>query len=172
MGWTESPPAFSAVTETIADLVNVSLERNLEMPKAHPMEAAASIPVPLSDPEANAEFPVQDTGPLPPPLAYVNIYVKIYVNDFIKLAQGWYNALCVHRHTYHTIDQVFCPNDDQDLVRKQPILQKKLLKGNDSWSTEKLILGWLINSVTKTISLPQHRKDRLDDLLAKVLRRK
>ena len=61
MGWTESPPAFSAVMETIADLINVSLEQNLEMLKAHPIEALASIYVPLSNPKARNEFPVRDT---------------------------------------------------------------------------------------------------------------
>ena len=168
MGWTESPPAFSAVTETIADLINSSLETDMAIPKAHPMEASASMHVPLDHPTAQDEFPIRETGPVPLPLAYVDVYV----NDFIKLAQGWNNALRVRRHTFHTIDKVFRPNDEMDLNRKQPISQKELLQGDDAWSTEKLILGWLINSATKTILLPQHRKDRLDSLLAKMLRRK
>ena len=168
IGWTESPPAFSAVTETIADLINSSLETDMAIPKAHPMEASASMHVPLDHPTAQDEFPIRKTGPVPLPLAYVDVYV----DDFIKLAQGWNNALRVRRHTFHTIDKVFRPNDEMDLNRKQPISQKKLLQGDDAWSTEKLILGWLINSATKTISLPQHRKDRLDSLLAKMLRRK
>ena len=107
MGWTESPPAFSAVTETIANLINSSLESDMELPEAHPMEASASVHVPLSHPDAQDEFPIHNTGPLPLPLAYVDVYV----DDFIKLAQGWYNAFCVRRRTFHTIDQVFRPND-------------------------------------------------------------
>ena len=168
MGWTESPPAFSAVTETIADLVNTSLEHDNAIPPPHELEATASRLVPIESPHAVDEFPVQDTGPVRPPLAYVDVYV----DDFIKLAQGWANALKVRRHTYHHIDSVFRPNDAFDVDRKQPISVKKLEKGDDSWSTEKVILGWLLNSVTKTITLPPHRRDRLHLLLDTMLCRK
>ena len=72
-----------------------------------------------------------------PPLAYVDVYV----DDFIKMAQGWSNALKVRRHTYHHIDSVFRPNDELDVDRKSPISLKKLNKGDDFWSTEKVILG-------------------------------
>ena len=44
MGWTESPPAFSAVTETIADLINKSLERSDHIPPSNPLEHKASTP--------------------------------------------------------------------------------------------------------------------------------
>ena len=89
MGWTESPPAFSAFTETIADLVNEQLEEApTYMPPPHPLESIASSPVPLttSIPE---QHPFLDTGPFRPPLAYVDVYV----DDFIKAAQGWFNCL-------------------------------------------------------------------------------
>ena len=92
MGWTESSPAFSAVTETFADVVNEHLETNLDIPPEHPLESLASTQVPLPDPSASYEYPVHESGPLRQPLAYVD--------NFIKLVQGWYNALRVWRHTY------------------------------------------------------------------------
>ena len=168
MGWTESPPAFSAVTETIADLVNEKLETGGAIPPIHPLETLASTPVPIAEPEATDHFRVQDTGPLRPPLAYVDVYV----DDFVKLAQGWSNALRVRRNTFHIIDQVFRPNDLHDDLRKEPISQKKLLNGDDFWSVQKVILGWLVDSARQTISLPQHRQDRLLAILKKMVKRK
>ena len=168
MGWTESPPAFSAVTETIADMVNEKLEAGGAIPPLHPLEPLASTPVPLDQPQATDSFHTQDTGPLRPPLAYVDVYV----DDFIKLAQGWSNALRVRRSTFHTIDEVFRPNDDHDQGRKEPISTKKLSKGDDFWSVQKVILGWLIDSAQKTISLPKHRQERLTSLLDRVVKRK
>ena len=168
MGWTESPPAFSAVTETIADLVNESLESTVHIPPAHPLEAAASTPVAMEAPSEEDEFPIRDTGPMRPPLAYVDVYV----DDFIKMAQGWSNALRVRWHTFHHIHGVLRPNDELDMDRKTPISVKKLAKGDDFWATEKVVLGWLINTLSRTITLPPHRRDRLHNLLDTMLRRK
>ena len=168
MGWTESPPAFSAVTETIADIVNEALESNSSIPQAHPLEASASTHVPVPDPTATNEYPVLDAGPIRPRLAYVDVYV----DDFIKLAQGWRNAMRIRRHTFHSIDRMFRPNDQYDHGRKEPISQKKLAKGDDHWSTHKTILGWAIDTARMTISLPPHRKERLLSLLSSIVNRK
>ena len=169
MGWTQSPPAFSATTETIADLANAYLEADCFIPGPHPLEAAASTPVGLDDPTAADVYPIQESGPIRPALAYVDVYV----DDFVKLAQGWANALRVRRHTYHAIDSVFRPNDSSDPGhRKEPISVKKLKKGDDHWSTRKTILGWDIDTRAMTVSLPPHRQQRLLDLLRTMVRRK
>ena len=47
MGWTESPPAFSMVTETIPNLINESLEQKDCMPPPHPLESKAATTRPL-----------------------------------------------------------------------------------------------------------------------------
>ena len=169
MGWTQSPPAFSSTTETIADLANAFLEADCFIPGPHPLEAAASTPVEVHNPTAADAYPIQESGPVRPPLAYVDVYV----DDFVKLAQGWRNALRVRRHTFHCIDKVFRPNDALDpSSRKEPISVKKLLKGDDHWSTQKTVLGWDIDTRAMTIALPPHRQDRLLHLLRAVLRRK
>ena len=131
MGWTELPPAFSSVTETIADLVNKKLAASQDIPPAHPLEAATLTLVLPSKPTTVNVCPIQDGGYRRPQLAYTDMYV----DDFITAVQGWKNALRVQRHTYHSIDSVFRPNDDLDLNCKQPILEKKLFKGDDCWST-------------------------------------
>ena len=169
MGWTESPPAFSAVTETIADLVNESLERaNPRFPPSHPLERAASTAVPVTNPRDQDPFQIIDSGPVRPPLAYTDVYV----DDFIKLAQTWANCLRVRREAYHKIDAVFRPNDDLDGSRKNPISEKKLLKGDDFWSTQKVILGWMVDTLSQTIHLPSHREERLLAMLQLMLRRR
>ena len=168
MGWTESPPAFSAMTETVADLINHQLTTDQRIPPEHPMEACASSPVPMHNPTADDAHPIKDTGPIRPPLAYTDVYV----DDFIKLAQGWRNCLRVRRAAYHCIDTVFRPNDHLDRHRKEPISVKKLSKGDDSWSTKKTVLGWDIDSRTRTIHLPEHRKEKLQEMLTTMIGRR
>ena len=69
MGWTESPPAFSAVTETIADIVNFNLKCEAEpIPPVHNFEATASTPTPLI-PSVPDPSPIIETGPMRPKLA-------------------------------------------------------------------------------------------------------
>jgi hypothetical protein len=64
------------------------------------------------------------------------------------------------------LDEVLRPNDqNDDSHRQEPISVKKLLKGDASWSTQKQILGWLIDTIQSTLTLPPHRLDRLFDIL-------
>jgi len=72
MGWTESPPAFSAATETVAGIINAELESSNTIPPPHPLEGPASLQVPL-EPSAPDQFPIQESGPIHPPLAYVEV---------------------------------------------------------------------------------------------------
>ena len=168
MGWTESPPAFLSVTETIADLVNEKLAASQDIPTAHPLEAAASTLVLPLKPTTVDAYPIQDEGYRRPPLAYTDVYVDY----FIKAVQGWKNAFRVQRHTYHSIDLVFHPNANLNLNHKQPISEKKLYKGNDCWSTQKTILGWEVDTRAMIVALPTHRKQRLLSILTSVLKQK
>ena len=165
MGWTESPPAFSAATETIADIANNMLESSLTMPPPHPLEGIASTQVPVTPSEPDC-YPIKEAGPLRPPLAYVDVYL----DDFIKAVQGWYNALRTRRTLFHCVDSIFRPNGPNDKWRKEPNSIKKLLQGDAFWSTQKVILGWLIDTVAMTISLPIHRQERLLELLHEALK--
>ncbi len=45
---------------------------------------------------------------------------------------------------------------------------KKLLKGDCLWGTIKNVLGWVIDTVSMTIHLPQHRAERLAAILASI----
>ena len=67
MGWVESPPAFCAGTETIADLANARSNRPL--PK-HPLEdVALTQPLaPPSLPSFTANIVAEEEPVAPPPL--------------------------------------------------------------------------------------------------------
>ena len=98
-------------------------------------------------------------------------YVDIFVDDFVTLAQGNTTMLEHVRNTLmNAIDQVFRPCDATDSpTRTEPISVKKLRKGDCSWHTCKVILGWLvIDTVTQTIQLPPHRIKRLAEILASI----
>ena len=99
-------------------------------------------------------------------------YTDIYIDDEILVAQGPAPALNkLRRQVFHINDWVFCPNDGQDdpSIRCKPISAKKLDKGDACWSTRKVILGWLIDTLEGTIKLPPHRRDRLNVLLQTAL---
>ncbi len=94
------------------------------------------------------------------PLAYVDLYM----DDFLGLAQGHPQLRERVRSTLlHSIDQIFRPlaPDEASGFRKDPISHSKLNKGDASWSTRKCLLGWIIDTVTETIELPEHRATRL-----------
>lgn len=101
----------------------------------------------------------------PRPLAYADVFV----DDFIALAQRSGNSRRVRRILMHAIDDVFRPLDASDSShRREPISLKKLRKGDCSWSTVKLVLGWIIDTATMTIQLPPHRVERLAEILASI----
>ena len=69
----------------------------------------------------------------------------------------------------HAIDDVFRPLETADnIFCREPISLKKLAKGDCSWSTIKLVLGWIIDTVSMTIHLPPHCLERLADILASI----
>jgi hypothetical protein len=49
---------------------------------------------------------------------------------------------------------------------------KKLHKGDAKWSTRKILLGWLVDTVGENISLPDHQADRLVDILSSLCQRR
>ena len=56
-----------------------------------------------------------------------------------------------------------------NLEQRDPISIKTLKKGDCSWSTIKVMLRWIIDTVNMVIKLPQHREERLAEILASIL---
>ena len=94
------------------------------------------------------------------------------MDDFIALCQGSKHRLTtVRRILLHTVDD-FLKSPLQHPKAKEPLSLKKLSNGDASWDTVKTVLGWLINSIAQTLSLPDHRCQRTIDLLHEFLSRK
>jgi hypothetical protein len=193
MGWTDSPPHFSSATETITDLANRWMPH--WNPPMHPLEPqAAAQPESLSprvvftgpviqppitclpQPPASLELGQGRTVPAPP--TTYNIlrrrtrapaqHADVYVDDELLVAQGCPKELArLRRVLMHINDLVFRPNDQGDTHtgRREPMSLSKFAKGDACWATAKIILGWLLDALAKTIELPPHRIDRLLTIL-------
>ena len=97
------------------------------------------------------------------PLAYVDVYM----DDFLGLAQGHPGLRERVRSTiFHSIDDVLRPNCPADKAhRSEPISLSKLAKGDAKWATRKILLGWVVDTISETIELPEHRRQRLMEIL-------
>ena len=182
MGWISSPPNFSACIEAIEDLANA----NVDLADPITIEKARSTPhrldvVSESDPTPvglSASSNITDQSLLsstassaPPstskPFLCPLQYWDIDVDDFCGLVQGnkW-KRRAVKQVLFNALDKVFRPLDRNDTVfRQEPVSLKKLRKGDTRLDTEKIILGWLLDTINKTISLPPHRAKRLYETL-------
>ncbi|VEU43031.1 unnamed protein product, partial [Pseudo-nitzschia multistriata] len=173
MGWCSSPPNFSACTETIADLANGVLrepggiQRMRKLPHRLDELSESVGELPLVTLATTDDLPQKEaTAPFKQPLQYWDVYV----DDFCGLVQGnvW-TRRAVKRALFHSLDQVFRPLDSKDTpYRQEPASIKKLKKGDATWATSKVILGWLLNTQNKTISLPQLRIERLQHILRSI----
>jgi hypothetical protein len=179
MGWKESPPYFCATTEMAVDLVNQAIP--MSYPGPHHLDSLANTPPPPEPPSltppANHHWTSipgpphhrcrHHRGLAPKPLGSFDVFV----DDAIGIAQGrTLHRTRLRRVLFNAIDSVFHPLDALDPPQRQePISVKKLLKGNGCWTTRKaVILGWLIDTVCQTVSLPPHCVTRLQDILASI----
>lgn len=179
MGWVESPPWFSAVTETGADLANQRLLRPVHNVPTHRLEAICNTPPsptattpPTTTPSTATKLP----STIDPELAKIQRITRllqrfdIYVDDYVGIAQG--NALHrskVRQVLLHVIDSLFRPlSPDDHPSRKEPVSVKKAMQGDAYWETRKVVLGWLIDTVQLTLELPERRRKRLHEILASI----
>jgi hypothetical protein len=97
-------------------------------------------------------------------------YWDVYVDDFIGLCQGgWNRRRTVKQHLLHSLDQVLRKLEPGDSQYRQELTSvKKLTKGDACWTTRKIILGWVVDTVAETVELPQHRVQRLQDILGSI----
>lgn len=177
MGWVNSPPYFCAATETVADLSNARASTNYD-PGPHRLYAVSETAVP-ERPPMQLEAPSDVAVPLPPahlaggcrshhrkPLCHT----EIYVDDYCSAAQGSpRRRRRLKSILLEALDDVFRPLAPGDGPhRQEPASVKKFRKGDGTWSTHKVMLGWLIDTVAGTVTLPAHRVDRLHEILASV----
>ena len=69
------------------------------------------------------------------------------------------------RHLFRNIDELFRPNNKDDIAQEEPISLQKLCKSDAAWSTKKVILSWAIDTEKQVLTLPEDRKAILLALL-------
>jgi hypothetical protein len=172
MGWTNSPPIFLTATETIADTTNAQLSLGW-LPPSHPLdELAASVSAPPHKAYWGSKSmplfePCPDCDPSLPTIGAPATYVDVFVDDFVGLAQK--HKQQVHCALLEAANDVFWPLSPSDPpTRQEPVSIKKLLEGDGSWSTIKLVLGWILDTESLTICLPSHCVEHLWEILDKI----
>ena len=121
---------------------------------------------------ASLEYPLVKTGDIPfipctmPFMRHLQ-YWGIYVNDFCGLVQDNYWTRCwVKRVLLRFLDRVIRPLAlNNTKFWQEPASLKKMKQGNATWTTYKVILGWLIDTTNITLELPSHLADRFLKIL-------
>jgi hypothetical protein len=88
---------------------------------------------------------------------------EVYVDDLIGMVQGSPKHL---HHVNHfllaSLDKILRRLDPEDgIYQQEPALVKKILAGDATWATRKVVLGWLLETLDMLIELPPHRLVRL-----------
>ncbi len=148
MGWALSPPYFCAFMETAADLANESILQQLTF--VHPLEETSQRPdIPVPRDSAFLPTYVHPPGPCSPVLLN---YVDIYIDDFIAIAQQPTLRHTLH-HTINSILEIFRdkPHLEDNALHHHIISDTKMRKGDVAWSSQKNILGWLLDTSAGTL---------------------
>jgi hypothetical protein len=159
MGWRQSPPYFCAFTETCADLANTTHIQKPTHAFGFVTDAQTDLPHLAFDPAANWPY---NAAPPDEPLQFVDVYL----DDFMLIAQQPNHFATLQRLLHH-LDKVF--QDPDNSPRKSVVSRSKVDKGDATYSTSKRILGWDIDTLRMELTLPEHRKHRLHNLLSEFL---
>jgi len=167
MGWTQSPPSFCTMSETVTDLINARLRTKPALPvPSHRLSSLAASHDDVAswarvrEPQTAGSRHLSNTAYKLP-----ITHADVFVDDFILLGQGGPTRLTWMRdHLLHAVDDILdtpLPTEP----RNEAVSVKKLRNGDGGWATRKLILGWILDSERKTIELPPHRSEACTSLL-------
>ena len=168
MGKVESAAFFCATTNTVKDRALDTLSMCHTTPPHHienledtkpPNISAEEVAATL---EANSDWEALSLHTRATALAHV----EVYLDDFISITQGGpTERRQMTRHLFRTIDEIFRPNNKDEIAREEPISLKKLRKGDAAWSTQNVVLGWAIDTMKQVLILPANRNTNLLALL-------
>ena len=171
MGYIDSAPYFCMATETVADLANEAISQREQAGK-HPLDLAAKSRAAngAGTPDAQADASWEHLPEEKRSAAKAN--VDVYLNDFISVFQGGPRERHqMLRHLFHQIDRVLRPNEEADNNRKYSINLKKLEQGDGAWSTQKMVLGWDLESISHLLRLPPRRQEKVAATLVTIPRK-
>ena len=144
MGWCQSAAYFCAASETTRDMSETLTKHPPGSLPAHPLKNYLVPPTITTTPQSDAE--TQE---------FLHL-LKVYINDFIQLAQCTDPDQLLHlsRTILHGIHSVFPPPSVTGGMEEDPVALKKLCQGDGLWHTWKEILGWIFNGINCCIALP------------------
>jgi hypothetical protein len=158
MGWVKSPAYFYAATETARDVAKEYIEMPVTSLRNHKF---VKYTIGNKEYEALPTTATKTTGFL--------YMVEVYVNDFMSLV-----IPILQEHLLHVamavmmvIYDVF-PLDDNDT--NDPISERKLIKDEGRYSTQKMLLGFDFKGLAKTMWLDSAKKEKLLTLLKSWIR--
>jgi hypothetical protein len=81
------------------------------------------------------------------------------------------NHIDMMRSLLHSIDALLF-DTPAHTTRRTVLSQSKIDKGDATWSTKKMLLGWEVDTAAMTMTLPSHRQTRLTDLINEFIQRR
>ena len=162
MGWCESPPFFCSGTETARDVISELITNNTVLP-AHIFETQMLQDITTTKIEKTTTSKPSDIT-----------LVEVFVDDFIGITNNtnFINLQKISRAMIHGIHSIFPPTDISGHNGEDQISEKKLEKGEGTWSHTKEVLGWDLNGKDFTIQLPPKKCKAIRLLTRKFLKRK
>ena len=162
MGWCESPPFFCSGTETARDVIADLINNDTILP-SHIFEQQM-----LQNITNNKIKKSPTTSPTTTTL------VEVFVDDFIGVTNdtGFENLQKISRAMIHGIHSIFPPPDISGHNGADPVSEKKLEKGEGTWSHTKEVLGWILNGKDFTMQLPPQKCKAIRLLTRKILKKK
>ena len=86
-------------------------------------------------------------------------YVEVFVDDFSSLSQGPTQRRRHRQSTlFHALYKLFQYLDSKDMSnRKEVFSLKKIETGDFIWFIYQVLLGWVVDTINITESLPPHQ---------------
>ena len=96
-------------------------------------------------------------------------HTDVFVDDFIQVGQGGEKRMyALRNHLLHAVDDILDKPLPDETHRREAISLKKLLQGDGSWATRKVLLGWILDTVRQTLEIPPHRKATLAQIFSEL----
>ena len=124
MGYVYSADFFCATTKTVKDRALDTLSKRHTAPPHHLKNLAETKPPETTAKEIAATLVADKYWEALSPHARATTLarIEVYLDDFISITQGGETERRqMTRHLFHAVDQLFWPNNKDDIVRKDPI---------------------------------------------------
>jgi hypothetical protein len=167
MGWMESPQYFCTATETGRDFIQWLVDQNIDCPP-HPLEKFM-LPQDLVGtigPDEPAPTDEADDG-----TSSINVYVDDYILAVVEDAARTLLRR-ITRATLYGVHSIFPPPEiTNHKGGKDSISIKKLEKGDATFMTKKLVLGFMLDGKERTVRLPLEKAEKIDTELQRLLKK-